>query len=267
MLVDEGGVLRGVDRAAVAEEDQVLADGLRGVDDALGDLGGFREGHRGVGHADRAADRGAHVGDDDVRAGLGHGLGLFGRADVDDGEHLHLAGEGDGLEFLLHAHAGLFEDLAELAVDDRVGREVVDAREAHVLHLAQPVPHAAARVGGVDAADDGDFFDDGQHLVFADLHRDGVGVAVGHHAGRGAVASHAEAAGVVDDDQVGAAAFDELGADARAGAGGDDRLALGHRVTETGDDFGAGVGVSFSGPGVGHGDERGWVVGGCSLRG
>ena len=140
------------------------------------------------------------MGDDDVGAGLGHGLCFFRRAHVDDGEHLHLAGEGDGLELLLHAHAGLFEDLAELAVDDRVGWEVVNAGEAHVLHLAEPVPHAAARVGGVDAADDRDFFDDREYFVFADLHRDRVGVTVGHHAGGGTVTGHTEAAGVIDDD-------------------------------------------------------------------
>jgi hypothetical protein len=113
-----------------------------------------------------------------------------------------------------------------MAVDDGVGREVVHAGEAHFLHLAEPVPHAAARVGGVDAADDRNLLDDREHLVFADLHGDGVGVAVGHHAAGGAVTHHAEAAAVVDDDEVGAALLDELGADAGAGAGGDDGVAL-----------------------------------------
>jgi len=65
------------------------------------------------------------------------------------------------------------------------------------------------------------------------------------------VASHAEAARVVNDDQVGPAALDELGADAGAGAGGDDRLAFFQCGTQALDDFLAGVGISFSDPGVG----------------
>ena len=70
-----------------------------------------------------------------------------------------------------------------------------------------------------------------------------------------AVAHHAEAAGVVDDDEVGAALLDELGADAGAGAGGDDRLAFRQRGVEAFADFLAGVGISFSSPGIGHGFE------------
>ena len=77
----------------------------------------------------------------------------------------------------------------------------------------------------------------GQHLVFADLHGDGVGVAIGHQAGGRAVAHHAEAAGVIDDDEVRAALLDEFRADARARAGGDDRLAFLERVVEALDDF------------------------------
>ncbi len=98
----------------------------------------------------------------------------------------------------------------------------------------------------------GHFLDHGQHFVFADLHGDGVGVAVGHHAGGRAVAHHAEAAGVVDDDEVGAALLDELGADARAGAGGDDGIALLDGAHQAVDDFFAGVGISFSSPGIRH---------------
>jgi hypothetical protein len=106
--------------------------------------------------------------------------GLIRRRDIDDGEEVHLAGESDHLEFLLDAHAGFLEDLAELAVHDAVGGEIVHAAEAHLLDLAEPVPHAASRVGGVHPADHRDLLDHGQDFEFADLHRDGVGVAVGH---------------------------------------------------------------------------------------
>jgi hypothetical protein len=140
-----------------------------------------------------------------------------------------------------------------MTVHDGVGGEVVHAREAHFLDAAQPVPHAAAGIGGVDAADDRDLFDDGQDFVLADLHGDGIGISIGHEAAGAAVAHHAEAAAVVDDDQIGTAFFDELGADARACTGGDDRLALGAGGFETVHDFLLRVGVSDSGPGIGHG--------------
>ena len=139
-----------------------------------------------------------------------------------------------------------------MAVDDGVGGEIIHAGEAHFFDLAEPVPHAATRVGGVDAADDRTFFDDGEHLIFADLHGDGIGVAVGHHAGGGAVAHHAEAAAIIDNDQIGAAFLDELGADAGAGPGSDDGVTLGEGGAEAGTHFFARVRVSFSGPSVGH---------------
>ena len=77
----------------------------------------------------------------------------------------------------------------------------------------------------VDAANHGHLLYDGQHLVLADFHGHGIGVAVGHQARSRAVARHPEAAGVVDDDQVDPALFEELRADAGASAGRDDRLA------------------------------------------
>ena len=63
---------------------------------------------------------------------------------------------------------------------------------------------------------------DRQHLA-RHVDDDGVGVAVGHQPGEAAAAGHAEAARVVDDDQVDAAALGELGRDAGPGAGADDR--------------------------------------------
>ena len=52
--------------------------------------------------------------------------------------------------------------------------------------------------------------DDRQHLA-GHVHDDRVGVAVGHHAGQRPAAGHAEAARVVDDDQVDAAGLGALG--------------------------------------------------------
>ena len=53
---------------------------------------------------------------------------------------------------------------------------------------------------------------------------DRVGVAVGQEPRQAAAARHPEASGVVDDDEVDAAALGELGRDAGAGPGADDRL-------------------------------------------
>jgi hypothetical protein len=253
VLQDAIGVFGGVDGAAVGEEDDVLPDAAGGGDDLLRPLDGEIPGDDGVGDADGSTHRGADVGDDGVGAGFGHFDGFVGGGDVDDREEVHFSGEGDHFEFLLHAHAGFLEDAAEMAVDDRVGGEVVDAAEAHFLDLQEPVPHAAAGIGGVDAADYGDVFDHRKDLELADLHGDGVGVAVGHEAAGRSVAHHSEAAAVIDDDEVGAAPFDELGADAGAGSGGDDGVSFGERGAETFDHFLAGVGVALAGPGIGHG--------------
>ena len=139
-----------------------------------------------------------------------------------------------------------------MAVDDGVGGKIIHAGETHFFDLAEPMPHPPARIGGVDAADNRDFFDDGEHLVFADLHGDGVGVAVGHHAGGGAVAHHAETAAVIDYNQIGSAFLDEFGADAGPGTGSDDGVTFGERGAEAFAHFLARVRVSFSGPGIGH---------------
>ena len=72
---------------------------------------------------------------------------------------------------------------------------------------------------------------DRQHLLRHVLD-DRVGVAVGQQAGEAAAPGHPVAAGVVDDDQVDAAALGELGRDAGAGAGADDRLVLPYTFTE-----------------------------------
>ena len=65
---------------------------------------------------------------------------------------------------------------------------------------------------------------DRQHLA-RHVDDDRVRVAVRQQPGERAAAAHPVAAGVVDDDQVGAARLGELRGEARAGAGADDRLA------------------------------------------
>src|SRR5437867_3547552 len=79
---------------------------------------------------------------------------------------------------------------------------------------------------GVAAANHRRFFDDRQPLVLANLHGDGVGITVGHEPGRRTVPGHPKAARVVDNDDVPAAALDELRADPRPRARGDNRFAF-----------------------------------------
>ena len=114
------------------------------------------------------------------------------------------------------------------------------------------MPHPATRIGRMDAADDGTFFDDGEHLIFANLHGDGIGIAVSHHPRGRAVAHHAEATAIIDNDEISAALLDELSTDAGAGAGGDNGIALGEGGAETFANFFARVGISFSSPRVRH---------------
>ena len=121
---------------------------------------------------------------------------------------------------------------AEDAVDQADGGEVLDAVEAHRLQLAQEDRHDAERIGAADAGQHRRVADDRQHFP-RHVQDDRVGVAVGHQAGEAAAAGHPEAAGVVDDDQVDAAALGELGRDAGAGAGADDRLVLPYTFTES----------------------------------
>ena len=90
------------------------------------------------------------------------------------------------------------------------------------------VPHTPASTGVC--------VDDRNHLA-GHVHHDGVGVAVGHHARERAAARHAKAAGVVDHQQVDAAGFRHLGADAGARAAADDRLAGGDLRTAAGREF------------------------------
>ncbi len=252
VFLDVSGVFGRADWAAVAEEDQVFANFFGGDDDALGAGDSVVHGDRSAFDADGAADGCADVRDDDVGAGFGHGGGFVGFGNVNDAEEIHFAGNADHLDFEFETHAGFFEDFAEVAVDDAVGGEVVYAAEAHIFDLKEPVPHATAGIAAMHAADNGSFFDDGQDFVFADFHGDGVGIAVSHEAGGGSASSHAETAGVVNDDEVSAAFFDEFGGDACAGAGGDDGLALLEGGAEAIDNFFAGVGISFSGPGIRH---------------
>ena len=69
-LHDPLGIGRRVDRAAVAEVEDVVTDGPGGIDNVLGALDGVLPANNRFGHADRAADGGADMGDDRIRPGF-----------------------------------------------------------------------------------------------------------------------------------------------------------------------------------------------------
>ena len=159
---------------------------------------------------------------------------------------------GNHIDLLLHTHSGFFESLAILSVHDGVGGEVVHAGEAHLNDLSEEVPHAATRVGGMNSANDGDFFDDREDFKFPNLHCDGIGITIGHESGCRSGACHAEAPRIVDDDEVGSAFLDEFGRDPGPGAGSNNGLPPGQSVVQAFKHFLSRVGVSHPCPWIRH---------------
>ncbi len=228
---DAGGVLQDVlgvlglgDRAAVAQGDDVRLDRRGRVADRLDQLGRLLEGEGRRG-PDRALRGQPHVGHDHVRAGLRHRARLVGVEDVRRRQEAGGMGGPDHVDLEAVAHARLFEVLAELAVAQADGREVLDAREADPLDLLQEDGHQAERIGATDAGQDRGLAHDRQDLA-GHLHDDRVGVAVGHAAGQRAAAGHPVATRVVDDDEVGPAGLRALRREAGARPRAHDHAAL-----------------------------------------
>ena len=189
--------------------------------------------------ADVAAGGQAHVRHQHVGPGLGHRHGLRRLEHVGRGQQVHAGRGADQLDLEPVAHAGLLQALAERAVDQAHGREVLDAGEAHVPELAQEMLAQHERVGAVDAGQHGRAGRHRQHLA-AHLDHDLVGVAVGQQAGQRAAPGHAVAAGIVDHDQVDAARLLAAGGQAGTGAAADDRLAALRHGLEALQQLGAG---------------------------
>ena len=82
----------------------------------------------------------------------------------------------------------------------------------------------AEGIGAVDPGDNRRVLDHRQHFA-RHVHHDRIGIAIGHEPGERAATGHAEAAGIVDDDEIDAAGLLAFGGKARAGAAADDRLA------------------------------------------
>ena len=160
-----------------------------------------------------------------VRARFGHCTRLLCVEDVGAGHHIQLMRLADHIDLKAVAHAGLLQILAEHAVDQADGREVLHAVKALRLQLLQVDVHHAEGVRAAHTGEHRCLFNDRQNLV-AHFHHDLVRVAIGKQAGKGAAASHTETAGVIDDQHIHARFFRALGRNAGTGADADENLPL-----------------------------------------
>ncbi len=101
----------------------------------------------------------------------------------------------------------------------------MDAADPDPVEILEEAAHVAQRIDAVDAGDHGRGMHLREHFPLRCPEDKLVGVEDRQHAGERAVALHAEIAGVVDADQVDAAALDEFCGDAVAGAGHDEAAA------------------------------------------
>jgi len=110
------------------------------------------------------------------------------------------------------------------------------AAEADLFKLLEKDVLEAEWVCAADTGQDRYILHDREHLRrhFDD---DAIGVTVGHHTGKRAAAGHAETAGVVDDDKIGAAGFSKLGRNSGAGPAADNGPAGSLLGLEAGDDL------------------------------
>ena len=67
---------------------------------------------------------------------------------------IQLVGDGNGLDLFVIAHAGAFQILAEVAVQEADGGEVLHAAEANLLELLEKDMFEAEGIGTADAGQD-----------------------------------------------------------------------------------------------------------------
>ena len=151
-------------------------------------LNGGIQRDKGLGDPDRTPHGRSNMCNNGISTRLSHGLGFLRFGHINDRKQVHFAGQGHHFELFLHAHSGFLEHLPELTIHNAMGWKVVHAAEPHRFDLQKPMPHPAARVGSVHAANHRHFLYNRQHLVFADVHGDLVRVAVSHQPAGRAVA-------------------------------------------------------------------------------
>ena len=181
----------------------------------------------------------AHVGNDDVCAGLGHCCCLFFIEDIRAGKHVELVSLGNHIYLKAVAHAGFFEVLTERTVDKANSGEVLNAVEALLLKLGQVLLHYAEGVGAAYASEHGGVLHNRQNLG-AHFNNNLVCIAVGKQASKRAAASHAESTRVVDNEDVGTAGLSGFSRDARTSAYTEQDVAFVEGFAEPVEDFCAG---------------------------
>ena len=97
----------------------------------------------------------AHVGDQDVGPGFGHGDCALGIEDVGRGEQSDLVCQVDHFDLTVVAQVGFLEVRAKRPVDQAHGREVLHAGESGVLDLLEKVIHQPHWINATHAGQDG----------------------------------------------------------------------------------------------------------------
>src|SRR5579884_1344269 len=230
LLKDVLGVLGLRDGTAVTEDQDVRVDGPRGIGKRLHPFSRPLK-RQGRASADAALGRQPHVWNQHIGASLGHRFGLLFGEYIRTGQQAEVMGHANHVHLESVAHAGLFQALPKAAINQADCREVLHTAEARRLDLAEEELHHTEGVRPTDAGQHWRVLHDRQDLT-GHVHDDAIGIPIGHHAAQAAPAGHAEAAGVIDDDQVDTACLGTLGTDAGAGAAADDRLARGHLTAE-----------------------------------
>ena len=222
------------DRAAVAENQDVGLHTLGRVVHRLTATGRLFERH-GRGRTDHPLRRQTHVRDQDVGSRLRHRGRLIVIEAVRRGEQPQLASHPDHVDFQPVAHPGLFEAHAEVAVEQADRGKVLHAREPRRLHLFQEQRHQSKRIGPADTGQHGRLGRDRQDFT-RHVHHDGVRIAVGHHPSQRTSPPHAEAARVVDHNQVDPPRLLQLGGQPRPRPASNNRLTSGHLGSQSGED-------------------------------
>src|SRR5262249_44171805 len=88
--------------------------------------------------------------------------------------------------------------------------KIMDAGDADAAQLREEPAHVAQGIDAIDAGDHRGRLDLWEHLALGHAKDEFVGIADRQHAGQRTIAAPAELTGVVDADEVDAAALDEL---------------------------------------------------------
>ena len=189
---------------------------------------------------------------DDIGAHFCHVPGFLRRTHIDNGEKIHATRQPNHIDFLLHAHPSLLENLPELSIHYRMSRKVIHPAETHLLNLTEKMPHPPPGVAPMHSTDNRHLFYDRENLELSDLHRDCIGVPIGHEPCRRAMASHSKTTRIINDDKIRSPFLNKLGTNPRSGTCCNNGFSPPQSIPQALDHFFPRVGISFSSPRVWH---------------